>query len=152
MANALNVAPQSKRLIIEMIQFWAALESMAARLATQHASDEEIARLRCLFDSPQGSRPRDQAEHSDEHIAFHTTIVSLSGCQSIIDATRGIPARISAIRQATIRNGANRSLEHLKIIEALERRDAELAEKLTRQNALDLALQVEQHWERLGYS
>src|SRR3979490_1862525 len=33
------IVRKSKREIIEMIQMWAALESMAARLATQHASD-----------------------------------------------------------------------------------------------------------------
>src|SRR6202451_2028330 len=40
---------KSKREMIEMIQVWAALESMAARLATQNASDAEIAKLRDLF-------------------------------------------------------------------------------------------------------
>src|SRR5271165_3357083 len=36
---------KSKREMIEMIQVWAALESMAARLATLNASDAEIAKL-----------------------------------------------------------------------------------------------------------
>jgi len=37
---------KSKREIIEMIQMWAALESMSARLATLHAPDAEIGKLR----------------------------------------------------------------------------------------------------------
>jgi DNA-binding GntR family transcriptional regulator len=41
---------RSKREIIEMIHMWAALESMAARLATLHAPDAEIGKLRHLFD------------------------------------------------------------------------------------------------------
>src|SRR5471030_362275 len=43
------IVRKSKRQIIEMIQMWAALESMAARLATLHAADSDIARLRHLF-------------------------------------------------------------------------------------------------------
>src|SRR3974377_1111539 len=44
------IVRKSKREIIEMIQMWAALESMSARLATLHAPDTEIAKLRHLFD------------------------------------------------------------------------------------------------------
>src|SRR5215472_9326246 len=58
------IVRKSKREIIEMIQMWAALESMAARLATLHATDEEIAKLRHLFDSFQNSPP---SEHLDEY-------------------------------------------------------------------------------------
>ena len=53
--RGIYIVRKSKREIIEMIQMWAALESMAARLATLHASDTEIAKLRHLFD---GSRVR----------------------------------------------------------------------------------------------
>jgi hypothetical protein len=39
------IVRKTKRQIIEMIEMWAAIESMAARLATVNASDEEIAAL-----------------------------------------------------------------------------------------------------------
>ena len=42
------IARKSKAEIIEMIIAWAALESMAARLACERASDDEIATLRTL--------------------------------------------------------------------------------------------------------
>src|SRR5947208_2355385 len=45
------IVRKSKREIIEMIQMWAALESMSARLATLHAPDAEISKLRHLFRS-----------------------------------------------------------------------------------------------------
>src|ERR1039457_417977 len=48
--RGIYIIRKSKRKIIEMIQMWAALESMAARLATLNASDEEIEKLRHLFD------------------------------------------------------------------------------------------------------
>ena len=43
------VLKKTKREVIDMIQAWAALESMAARLATLNASDEAISGLRKLF-------------------------------------------------------------------------------------------------------
>src|SRR6195256_6141582 len=55
--RGIYIIRKSKRQIIEMIQMWAALESMAARLATLHAPDAEIARLRHLFDEFQNSPP-----------------------------------------------------------------------------------------------
>jgi DNA-binding GntR family transcriptional regulator len=60
---------------------------------------------------------------------------------------------VRAIRRATIvqDNRAARSIvDHLNIIEALERRDTELAERLTRQHTLDLAEHVDRHCGFLG--
>jgi DNA-binding GntR family transcriptional regulator len=62
--------------------------------------------------------------------------------------TENLFIHVRAIRQMTIGqdNRAARSIvDHLKIIEALERRDTEMAEKLTRQHTLDLAAHVEKH-------
>src|ERR671929_998523 len=47
--RGIYVVRKTKQEVIELIQAWAALESMAARLITQKASDEEIARLRAMF-------------------------------------------------------------------------------------------------------
>ena len=55
--RGIYIVRKSKREMIEMIQMWAALESMAARLATLHASDADIAALRHLFDEFQNSPP-----------------------------------------------------------------------------------------------
>src|ERR1700758_2161562 len=143
------IVRKSKREIIEMIQMWAALESMSARLATLRAPDEEIAKLRHLFDEFQNSPPAEHiGEYSDANIAFHQMIIRLGGSQLITDATKNLFIHVRAIRRATIsqNNRAARSIiEHLKIIEALERRDTELAERLTRQHTLDLAAHVDRY-------
>src|SRR5512146_2020540 len=48
---------KTRREIVEMIQVWAALESMAARLVTQRASDAEIATLRAMMAEFENTRP-----------------------------------------------------------------------------------------------
>ncbi len=144
--RGIYIVRKSKREIIEMIQMWAALESMAARLATIHASDEEIAKLRHLFDEFRNSSPSEHLfEYSDANITFHTAVIALGGSQTIIDATRNLLIHVRAIRRATITQSdraAKSIVEHLKIIEALERRDTDEAERLTRQDTLELAPQV----------
>ena len=152
--RGIYIIRKSKREMIEMIQMWAALESMAARLATLHASDADIGKLRHLFDEFQNSPPSEHlGEYSDANIAFHTAVIALGGSQTIVDTTRNLLLHVRAIRRATITQNdrAARSIvDHLKIIEALERRDTEAAERLTRQHTLDLAAHVERHCNYLG--
>jgi DNA-binding GntR family transcriptional regulator len=152
--RGIYIVRKSKRQMIEMIQVWAALESMAARLATLHATDAEIAKLRHLFDEFQNSPPSEHlGEYSDANIAFHTEVIRLGGSQTIIDETRNLLLHVRAIRRATITQSdrASRSIvDHLKIIEALEQRDTELAERLTRQHTLDLASHVDRFCDFLG--
>jgi len=147
------IVRKSKREIIEMIQVWAALESMSARLATLYAPDAEIAKLRHLFDEFQNSPPAEHiGEYSDANIAFHQMIVRLGGSQLIADATKNLFIHVRAIRKATIsqdNRAARAVIDHLKIIEALERRDTELAERLARQHTLDLAAHVERYCDFL---
>ena len=145
--RGIYIVRKSKREIVEMIQMWAALESMAARLATLHATDEEIARLRHMFDQFRDSTPAEHiAEYSNANIAFHQAIVELSKSQIILDTIKNIFIHVRAIRRMTISQSdrASRSIvDHLRIIEALEKRDTELAERLTREHSLGLAAFVE---------
>lgn len=131
--RGIYIMRKTKREIVEMIQMWAALESMAARLATENATDAEIAQLRSMFDSFRDSTPAEHIEeYSDANIAFHQAIVQLSKSQIIMDTIRNIFIHVRAIRKMTISQSdrAARSIvDHLRIIEALERRDTELADR-----------------------
>ncbi|QGZ63913.1 GntR family transcriptional regulator [Paraburkholderia acidisoli] len=151
--RGIYIVRKNKREIVEMIQMWAALESMAARLATIHATDDEIARLRHMFDDFRDSTPAEHiAEYSDANIAFHQAIVELSKSQIILDTIKNIFVHVRAIRRMTISQSdrASRSIvDHLRIIEALEQRDTELAERLVRQHSLDLAVFVEKNCDFL---
>lgn len=141
------IVRKSKRQIVEMIEVWAALEGMAARLVTARASDGEIAGLRHMFDSFIDENPHDHIdEYSDANIAFHQASIRLSRSELIVGMTDNLFLHVRAVRKATIAHGdrAVRSLaDHLNIIEALARRDGEAAEKLARDHALGLAAHVE---------
>src|SRR6202043_1819118 len=129
------IVRKTRRQIVEMIQVWAALEGMAARLVTQRASDKEIAALRNIFDSFIDEHPAEHIdEYSDANIAFHQGLIKLSGSELIVRMTDTLFVHVRSVRKATISHGdrAERSLaDHLKIVEALAARDAEAAEKLS---------------------
>jgi DNA-binding GntR family transcriptional regulator len=143
------VVRKTKAEIIEMIYIWAALESMSARLATLRASDEAIASLRKLFIGFESSHPNEHMdEYSEANVAFHQAIIRIGGCKMIDEMTKNLFIHMRAIRQSTIGqdNRADRSMmDHLAIIEALERRETETAERLVRQHTLDLAAHVERY-------
>jgi len=148
--RGIMVVRRSKPEIIEMIEAWAALESMAARLATQRASDEAIAELRSLFKEFDLSRiERDRCdEYSTANIAFHQALIRLSGSSMLVAMTENLFFHVRAIRHRTIfeMDRAQRSAaDHLEIISALEARDADRAERLVRDHTLRLARHVESH-------
>lgn len=144
---------KTKKEIVEMIYMWAALESIAARLATQRASDDEIAKLRHMFAHFGEATPADHIEeYSAANITFHQALVELSKSPILIDTIKNIFMHVRAIRRMTIAQSdrAARSIvDHMRIIEALEQRDTELVERLVRQHSIDLALFVEAHCDFL---
>ena len=147
------IVRKTKKQIIEMIEMWAALESMAARLATANASDDEIAGLRRIFDEFRTGTPAEHLEeYSDANIAFHQAIIRLSGSHLMGKTIEDLFVHMRAIRRMTIsqKDRAARSIiDHMNIIEALEKRDTELAERLVRQHSLDLAAHVEKYCDFL---
>jgi DNA-binding GntR family transcriptional regulator len=141
------VVRKTKREIVEIINVWAALESFAARLVATGASESELAQLRHHFDTFDASELSTHIdEYSDANLAFHQRILELSHCQTLFDTAATLFIHMRAIRHKTI--SENRRFErsikdHHSIIDALEARDADLAERLVREHALDLATHVE---------
>lgn len=137
---------KSKEDILDMIVAWAALESMAARLVTEMASDEEIASLRKIV----GKVDKDKLsahldEYSELNIKFHQTILELSKSGQLFKMANEILMHVRAIRARTIGEGdrATKSVvDHMHIIEAIESRDADLAAQLVREHTLKLRAHV----------
>jgi DNA-binding GntR family transcriptional regulator len=148
--RGIHVVRKTKREIIEMIQAWAALESMAARLVALHAHEESIALLRSHFAafSIDGVKSDHLDEYSSANVAFHQSLIRLSGSSLLGEMTNNLFVHVRAIRHKTIfeHDRAQRSIrDHLEMIEALEARDAERAERLAREHTLRLGEHVEKH-------
>jgi DNA-binding GntR family transcriptional regulator len=147
------VVRKTKREVIELIQAWAALESMAARLITESASDQDIAGLRRMFATFEDDTLHAKLdEYSEVNINFHQTLIELSGNQALIRLAANLFTHMRMIRGSTIGEDdrVERSIrDHMNIIQALEARDTERAEDLVRQHALGLAEHVAKHADYL---
>ncbi len=147
------VVRKTRREVIELITAWAALESMAARLITQIASDQEIAALRRMFATFENGAVRAHLdEYSDVNIEFHQTIIRMSRNDALIDLAENLFTHMRMIRRKTIgeQDRADRSIrDHMHIIEALEARDTLRAEALVRDHALGLAEHVAKYADYL---
>ncbi|RDV03491.1 GntR family transcriptional regulator [Undibacter mobilis] len=141
--RGIYVVRKTRQEVIEMITAWAALESMAARLITQAATDDEIEGLREMFAAfIDGELRAHLDEYSDANIEFHQTIIRLSKNSVLIDLAANLFTHMRMIRRTTIgeKDRADRSIkDHMAIIEALEARDTKRAEQLVRDHALGLA-------------
>jgi len=141
------IVRKSKQEILEMITVWAALESMAARLAAKAATAQDIAALHSLVDHfSQDAVARQMGEYSDANIAFHQAIIKASKSTLIEELTERLFFHVRAIRRRTIAEAdrAQRSVtDHKEIVAAIEAGDADSAERLVRAHTLKLRDHVE---------
>ena len=147
------VVRKTRREVIELITAWAALESMAARLITQSATDDDIAALRRMFATfEDGKLHAHLDEYSEVNIEFHQAIIRTSRNSVLISLAENLFTHMRMIRRKTIgeKDRADRSIrDHMHIIEALEARDTARAETLVRDHALGLAEHVAKYADYL---
>ncbi len=141
------IARKTKPEILEMVTAWAALESMAARLAATRATKDDIATLHALVDGfTQDAVAQQMGEYSDANIAFHASIIKASKCALIAELTEMLFFHVRAMRRRTIGDAdrAQRSIaDHKRIVAAIEAGDAEGAERLVRTHTLKLGEHIE---------
>jgi DNA-binding GntR family transcriptional regulator len=140
--------------ILEMIVAWAALESMAARLAADRASDAEIASLRRIAaEYPRPDAALRVPEYSGANILFHQTILEISGCRLLRRMAEGLFLHMNAVRLRAMGEGdrVSRSIDdHGGIIDALVRRDADGAARRVREHTMRLHNHVRDAWTEFG--
>jgi DNA-binding GntR family transcriptional regulator len=126
---------------------------MAARLATEHATDAEIASLRRI-----GARYSENElehhipEYSDDNIRFHQRILEISKCALLKDLADGLFLHMHAVRLRAMgeENRVRRSVvDHAEIVEALASRDPDEAERRVRNHTMRLYEHVRRTWTRL---
>ena len=151
--RGIYVVRKTRTEVIEMITAWAALESMAARLITEHAGKEDIVSLREMFATfEDGALRAHLDEYSEANIEFHQSIIRMSGNSVLISLAENLFTHMRMIRRKTIaeKDRVERSIrDHMNIIEALEARDTARAEELVRNHALGLAEHVAKYADYL---
>lgn len=150
--RGIHVVRKSKREIVEMITVWAAIESMAARLAAPRITEADLAELRALVDAFQDDPDAHITEYSDANMAFHKAIIRMGGVALMSGLTENLFIHMRAVRAVTMTqdNRARRSIiDHRAIIAALAEHDADKAARLVREHTMGLAAHVEKHGDFL---
>ncbi len=147
------VCRKTREEVLEMVVAWAALECMAAGLATQNATDAQLLALREFAISHSSDVERaDLEEYSDANIKFHLTILELSGCSLLRTLVDGLFTHMQAVRRRTMGESdrARRSVaDHMEILDALIARDGPLASRLVREHTMRLHDHIARTWTRL---
>ncbi len=107
-----------------MITVWAAIESMAARLAAPRVTEAELAGLRALVDAFEEDPSEQISEYSQANMEFHKAIIRLGGIELMTSLTENLFIHMRAVRAVTMTqdNRAQRSIvDHREIIAALAR-------------------------------
>ena len=140
--------------ILEMVMVWAALESMAARLACTEATNAEIGELRLIGQRYTKDKAKaNLSEYSEANIEFHLCILNISKCGMLQEIAEGLFTHLKAVRRRglTDQSRADRSVvDHMNIIEAIEDRNAELASELVREHTLRLHDYIRRSWKEIG--
>ncbi len=141
------IVRKNKRELVEMITIWSAIESMAARLACEKATDEEFMELRAITSFRKNPSKRVN-EYARSNMVFHRAIIAMSRCNLMVELTENLFIHMRAIRSTAMRQGdrAQRSIvDHLSIVEALEARNPGLSSQRVRDHTLGLAAHIEKY-------
>lgn len=128
----------SKEEIEEILTIREFLEALAVRLSIQHINSDVIKKMRGCFKDSQGNPIEDDpllAHKAD--VKFHDIILETAESKNLTGLMNNIYGHIQMLRYRvlTLPGKARKSLkEHFKILDALEKRDADLAERCMREH------------------
>lgn len=114
------------------------LEGLAAKKCAGCITDEALAKLKEIIDLQEFYTQKGLSDKiKDTDSAFHETIYAVCGSEIYSSVLSGLHRRIRKFRKLSIQNPERAKCaarEHREILDALEQRDGELAEKLTAQH------------------
>ncbi len=139
----------SKNEMIAIFELREVLEGLAARRAAHHITEREIAELKLFFQQFAGGRnTADIKAYAQEDRRFHTFLAAIGSkefLKSILDTFNVISFSYqSVLSEGLVRPPSETIHEHMAIIEAISRRDADAAEQLMRRHLSNSAALLRQ--------
>lgn len=148
MSNPIFTGEVSKKMMLDLIEARIPIEVESVVLAAQHATDEHFERMQELL-AKAGEHLDDDVVLSTNNMAFHREVAVASG-NAVLAQLLDVMSTLFDQEQRTILNihGSREKdhAEHLGILEALQERDAPLAEERMRDH-LEGVRDVLLHWD-----
>ena len=135
--------------VAELVVVWAAIESMAARLACGNVTDEEVKELELI--GVKGTSVS-QDVYSEANIMFHRKILELSKSTMLKKIGEDIFAQIEPARRHAMRDPSRTEQsisDHAEIVNAIHSNRPEHAANLVREHTLRLEEYIRKTWKNL---
>lgn len=123
--------------VFEIYSVRSMLEGLAIRLATQNATDEQIAGLESFYGEMKQKLHDDSVSsllHDSSHI--HRTIIEMAGHSRLLNMYQSISFQISLVNRLLGAKSTKQKEvdQHLELIEALKKKDPDTAEQTMRKH------------------
>jgi DNA-binding GntR family transcriptional regulator len=140
------VATPDASTVSDLFAVRASLETVAARLAAERATDHDVAELRALVDAAKEATERDDFSRVAElNSELHLRVIAISGNRWLSSISSSMYLHVHWIFRAGAELRAPHSWhEHVRLVDAVEARDPDEAEAAARAHvdaAADAALQ-----------
>lgn len=120
----------------ELFHLREALEGMAARLAAQRATEEDIAELERSVDEAEQFQPGEWEKFALAGTEYHRKIIAVAGSKRLGQFMDALSAQIVLMRASVAQAVADRReevrAEHLAVVSAIKHRDPDMAERRAR--------------------
>ena len=150
--QAVVVSNASVEDVQEVLQIRGVLEGLAARLATKMISEEEIKELEKYQKQMEYYTKKDDVlEFSEMDAEFHVLILNICGNNRLIQIRKNLSdqAHRYRIRSLSVPGRLKYSLkEHQEIVEALKRKNAEQADRLSQKHIENVLANILAHKEK----
>ena len=149
--KGIYVVRKTKAEVVEILLIRSVLEGLAARLATKHATEKDIIGMKRIF-SPFSSKDIEAhlLEYGKANIEFHELVLKASQSKMLIEQANTLFDHMKWIRARAVGFADRQNKmhkEHLQILEAIEKRKPDLAERNMRQHIHELARYIEEKIE-----
>ncbi|MGO2579100.1 MAG: GntR family transcriptional regulator [Halomonas sp.] len=149
------LCPVTDKDYVEWLQLREQLEGFATREAALNASQRDVERLRAIFEPfmTEGGAEAEQDAYGKANVSFHKEIIKLANNRLLNRVWDAFGHTQTTYRRQTIKRlhrSSNSLREHLAIIDAIEQRDAGLAETLAKEHVRALYKAVMQSLSEAG--
>ena len=144
------VVSQSIEKVIDLLQVREVLEGLVARLATENMDPERLDRHKqCLKKVSSTEDPADKLlKYTPADVEFHALLLQACDNELLKNMMESVNAHLQMVRLRTVTlpGRAEQTVrEHYEIVAAMEKQDADLAERLMRKHVASVRKDAQKH-------
>jgi DNA-binding GntR family transcriptional regulator len=144
------VVSQSKEKVRDLLQVREVLEGLVARLATENMKSELLDRIKCSLEKVSSTDDDDNRllKYTPADVEFHALLLEACDNELLKTMMENLNVHLQMVRLRTVAlpgRPEQTVLEHYEIVEAIEKRDSILAEKIMKEHVASVRRDAQQN-------